>query len=271
MDDLADVAAAICTATAAGLSAAFGIEARFRPRNDIEVDGRKLCGTSGFFDGGSLIYQGTVLVDMDAARMVACLNVPTAKLAKRDLDRAERRVVTLKELLGRAPSLEAVNNAVLAGLGAGLGFQARAGRPSAEEEDLARQRYIEEIGTDAFVHEIDDPRGAGVHEATHCSPGGIVTAHLRFEGEGRGLRVREALLTGDFIVAPPRIVYDLEASLRGVRAADAGAAVERFFEQHRPGLITITPADFRIAIEACAAAAARASDGTRRTNIPGGS
>ena len=46
------------------------IDARFRPRNDIEVDGRKLSGTGGFFDGDTLIYQGTVLVDLDPAAMV---------------------------------------------------------------------------------------------------------------------------------------------------------------------------------------------------------
>ena len=63
-----------------GSSTAFAIDARFRPRNDIEVGGQKLCGTGGFFDGDTLFYQGTVLIDVDPARMMACLNVPAAKL-----------------------------------------------------------------------------------------------------------------------------------------------------------------------------------------------
>jgi lipoate-protein ligase A len=258
MDALADFAAAICGAVAAGLSAAFGIAAGFRPRNDIEVAGRKLCGTSGFFDGDTLIYQGTVLVDMDPVRMVACLNVPAAKLAKRDLDRAEQRVVTLKELLGQAPSVDVVHRAVLAGLGTGLGVELQLSSPSSEEEDRARKCHADEIGTDAFVHEIDHPHGAGVIEASHSGPGGMVTAYLRFEGEGAARRVREALITGDFIMGPPRIIYDLEASLRGVRAADAGAEVDRFFKERRPDLITIAAADFRTVIEACVAATSTA-------------
>lgn len=57
----------ICEAVAAGLAARFGVPARFRPRKDIEVDGRKIGGTGGYFVGDTLVYQGTVLIDMDAA------------------------------------------------------------------------------------------------------------------------------------------------------------------------------------------------------------
>jgi lipoate-protein ligase A len=89
----------ICNAAAAGLGE-LGVNAKFRPRNDIEVDGRKISGTGGFFDGEVLIYQGTVLVDMNPAKMVKALNIPAAKVAKHNLDTAEQRVVTLKELLG---------------------------------------------------------------------------------------------------------------------------------------------------------------------------
>ncbi len=96
---LPELARAICNAAAAGLSR-LGVDARFRPRNDIEVDGRKISGTGGFFDGDILIYQGTVLVDMNAAQMVRALHVPQGKVARNDLDTAEKRVVTLKELLG---------------------------------------------------------------------------------------------------------------------------------------------------------------------------
>ena len=46
------------------------------PRNDIEVDGRKISGTGGFFDGDTLFYQGTVLVDVDPGAHGRGLNVP---------------------------------------------------------------------------------------------------------------------------------------------------------------------------------------------------
>jgi lipoate-protein ligase A len=52
-------ASIICEAVASGLSR-LGLSARFRPPNDIEVGGRKICGSSGYFDGGTLVYQGTI-------------------------------------------------------------------------------------------------------------------------------------------------------------------------------------------------------------------
>jgi lipoate-protein ligase A len=120
---LPDLAREICTAAAAGLGE-LGIDARFRPRNDIEVDGRKISGTGGFFDGDVRIYQGTVLVDMSPERMVSVLKVPDSKLAKRDLDSAAHRVVTLKELLGdELPDLETIKAALLKGFSDGLGIQ----------------------------------------------------------------------------------------------------------------------------------------------------
>jgi lipoate-protein ligase A len=250
---LADYTRSICEAVAAGLSKRFGVDARFRPRNDIEAGGQRLCGTGGFFDGDTLIYQGTVLVDVDPARMMACLNVPEAKLKRRDLDKAEARVTTLKALLGRAPEVAEVHAAVLAGLSAKLDIRPEPGTITSEEEALAQRRLVEEIGTDAFVFSIDDPRGADVLEASHTGAGGTVSAYLRLEGAGRARLIREALLTGDFFVTPPRMVFDLEASLRGIAVGEAGAAVDRFFAKAKPGLLTIGAADFRSVVEAAIA------------------
>ncbi|HSD99503.1 MAG TPA: hypothetical protein VLB72_02080 [Burkholderiales bacterium] len=252
---LAELTRSICEAAAAGLSR-LGIEARYRPRNDIEVDGRKLSGTGGFFEGDTLFFQGTVLVDMNPADMLAALNVPQSKLARRALDSAAQRVVTLKGLLGAAPSLQSVREALLAGFAERLGIAAVPGSVTDFEESLAARHYDEEIGTDAFVAEIDDPAADGSFlAARHTGAGGTIEAYLRLEGTRRN-RIREALITGDFFVTPPRTILDLEAALRNVAVADAGAAIERFFEQARVGLLTVAPADFRKVVEDAIASAA---------------
>lgn len=268
---LSDLAREICEAAAAGLSR-LGVDARYRPRNDIEVGGRKLSGTGGFFDGDTLFYQGTVLVDMDAKPMLAALNVPEAKLARRSLDSAAQRIVTLKELLGTAPPLEDVRSALVAGFTERLGIEAIAGEITPNEEELARRYHDDEIGTDAFVTSIDDPAGAGgaapdgarVHAATHAGPGGTITAWVRLEGPGQA-RLREVLLTGDFFVAPPRTVLDLEAALRGTPAADVPGTVRAFFASAKPGMLSVAPDDFAqvitAAIESARLPAAHAGSG----------
>jgi lipoate-protein ligase A len=119
-----------------------------------------------------------------------------------------------------------------------------------QEESLAALYYDEEIGTDAFVAEIDDPAAdAGVLGGSHTGPGGTVSAYVRLDGPGRE-RIRQVLITGDFFVTPPRTVFDLEARLRNLPVAQVGAAVDRFFAEAKVGLLTVSPADFRAAIEA---------------------
>ena len=168
---LPDLAREICNAVAAGLST-LGVDAKFRPRNDIEVDGRKISGTGGFFDGDILIYQGTVLVDMNPEHMVSALTVPESKLRKRDLDSASMRVVTLKELLGdKLPDMPTIKQAIVDGLCEHFGISAQAGDISAAEESLAQQYFDEEIGSDEFVAEIDNPGSdAAVFAGSHTGP-----------------------------------------------------------------------------------------------------
>ena len=252
LSNLGELTRAICEAAARGLQG-LGVAAAFRPRSDIEVDGRKLCGTGGYFDGDTLFYQGSLLIDLDPAAMMAALNVPEAKLAKRDLDSAAQRVTTLRALLGdQLPELPVIQDALLAGFAEGLGIAPRRGAITAAEEALAQRIHDETIGTEAFVTEIDDP-GAGddVLSESRAGPGGTVTAYLRLEGPARN-RVREVLLTGDFFATPPRLVFDLEASLRGLPVDELGAAVDRFFEAATVDLLTIQPADFREVILAAA-------------------
>ena len=247
---LGDVAREICEAVAVGLGR-FGIDARYRPRNDIEVGGRKISGTGGFYDGDTLIYQGTVLVDLDPDQMLGALRVPRAKLAKRGLDSAAQRIVTLRELLGSGtPTIADVEEGLLAGFRERLGLAAQRGVLSEAEEDLARQLHASQMGRDDFVAEIDGPpRGADVLSGMHTSPGGTIASYLRLEGPGAS-RIGQVLITGDFFVAPPRLVFDLEASLRGTDVTALGATVDAFFAAHPVGALSVTPADFLRSLEA---------------------
>ncbi|MDH4071967.1 MAG: lipoate--protein ligase family protein, partial [Gammaproteobacteria bacterium] len=245
---LPDLAREICTAAAAGLSR-LGVDAKFRPRNDIEVDGRKISGTGGFFDGDVLIYQGTVLIDMNPQQMVSALKVPDMKLAKRSLNSAAQRVVTLKELLGGvAPDMETVKAALIRGFEDGLGIRATPGDITAGEELLARRYFDEEIGKDEFVAEIDNPAAeAETCTGTYTGPGGTIDAFVKLEGPTNGI-LQRVLLAGDFFVTPPRTVFDLEAALAGTRIEEIGEAIDRFFRDNDVGMLSVLPGDFEASI-----------------------
>lgn len=250
---LGEVAQAICEAAAAGLSR-LGIAAKYRPRNDIEVAGRKISGTGGFFDGTTIFYQGTTLYAMDGAKMASLLNIPAAKLAKHGQTSGAQRVVTVTELFnGAPPPVAEVKQALLEGFAERLGITPVWGAITPAEEATARAIYAEEIGTDAFVYEIDDPTGADVRSGSHTAAGGTIAAHVRLEGAARD-RIREIIITGDFFVTPPATILNLEAALRGVEVDGIDAAVQAFFTAASIGLLTATPADFTAAIRAAVAA-----------------
>jgi lipoate-protein ligase A len=241
---LADLAREICEAVADGISR-LGVQASYRPRNDIEVAGRKISGTGGFFDGDTLFYQGTVLVDMNPKLMVSALRVPKAKLEKRNLDSAEQRVVTLRELLGDdTPGLPQIQDALVAAFSERFGVQMTPAQLSDVEYDQAQRLWREEIGQDEFVSEIEEPPAArGDLAGQHHSPGGTIRSYIRLEGPAQN-RVRAALITGDFFITPPRVIYDLEASLRGIYIDQLDAAVRDFFEATQVEVLSVSAQDF---------------------------
>ena len=247
--DLAETTRRICEAAALGLQK-LGVPARYRPRNDIEVEGRKISGTGGFFEGQLIFYQGTLLIDFDPAKMLACLNVPAEKLARRGVESAAQRIVTMREILGGAlPSFDTIYAALVDGFAEGLGIAPQWGAVTAYEEELAERIFRDEIGTDAFVAMLDAPASDDASvSASLTGRGGTVRADIRLEGPQRD-RIREALFSGDFFVTPPRVVFDLEASLRGLNVADAGPAVESFFARTATDLLSLNAGDFRQVLE----------------------
>lgn len=243
--DLSEITAKICTAAALGLSK-LGVDARFRPRNDIEVNGQKISGTGGFFDGNTLMFQGTVLIDLDPKTMMAVLNVPAHKLKKHAIANAAQRVTCLKVLMGRVPTMDAVQNALLMGFKEHLDFEFEFAEPSAEVEKLAKELYDEEIGTEEFVAEINEPnRIKDVLSGTNAK--GNLTAYIRLEGVQND-RVREVIFTGDVFVTPPRTIMDLESHLRRKKLTDIAAEVDAFFKQADVGMVSLQPSEFSDAI-----------------------
>ena len=243
---LLEMTARICTAAAAGLSS-LGIAAEYRPPTDIVVDGQKICGTGGYFDGDIVMYQGTTLVDLDLPAMMAALNLAVPKKGA-----PPPRVTTLRALLPDADlSMARLQAALLAGFEDGLGIACARSGPGEAEEFLAQRLCDEEIGTWEFIAAIDDP---GADASVRHGENGAVNAWLRVEGQ-RNDRVREVLFTGDFVMVPPRLVMDLEGSLRGAASGDVVDRVSAFFADSPPQIATAPPEAFAGAINAAFAGA----------------
>lgn len=245
--DMSAIAARICTAAAKGISR-LGVNAVFRPRNDIEVDGRKVSGTGGAFDGDSILYQGTLLVDFDIERMLRVLRIPAEKLSDKAIASARERVANLKDLLGALPAMDDVKREIAQAFAEEFGVTFE----PAKEMSAGEQRLYEDA-----LREIDTPEWVYLHsrpatetptvEAIYKAAGGLMRASLLLDTYKE--RIKQVWITGDFFVNPRRMVADLESALRDTPIADLRDNVERFFQNYSAEMMMLRPGDFVAALE----------------------
>ena len=123
----------LCDPVVAAL-ALLNLKAEFRPRNDIEIDGRKISGTGGTESGSAFMFQGTMLVDFDVDTMLRALKIPVEKLKAKEIDSVKDRVTCLKWELGDTPALADIKQAIKRGFIECMHIKLETGGLNAEEQ-----------------------------------------------------------------------------------------------------------------------------------------
>jgi len=239
--DLAGITRAVCEAVAQGLQR-LGLKAEFRPRNDIEVDGRKISGTGASLEGNCLLFQGTLLIDFNLEHLIKALRIPTEKLNARELSSAQERVTSLKEQLGAIPPLEKVKEAIEGGLKERLGLRTTPGVVGPEEEALFRRLLPRRRSTEWIEGGRIPLRPQDILRSIHKEEGGLIRTAVKVDR--KRARIADILITGDFIIHPKRAIYDLEMLLKGRPIRDLPGILEGFFSDRRVELFGLAPRDF---------------------------
>ena len=205
----------ICEAAAKGLSR-LGFDARFRPRNDIEVDGRKISGTGGTVIEGGVMFQGTVLVRNEIDRFLRALRVPVEKLKKREIESLMQRLAFVEELIHGPLDMNRLKACLAETLAQELDLELYEDGLSADEgADLeARLPYFKSEEW-LRLREPDSGKPAWLKEILQ-TPAGTIWVNLWLDVRGR--LIQKALFNGDFFTSPQRLVMDLEAHLMGKKA-----------------------------------------------------
>jgi len=141
--EMAAISKRICGAAARAVSA-LGVQAEFRPPTDIVVGGRKISGTGGAIDGSALVYQGTLLIDFDVARMLRALGVADEKMHAG----ARAAIVNLRQLVPALPSPAALRGAFIGAFGAEFGAEVEMGELNAAERARYEAALAEMDGAD---------------------------------------------------------------------------------------------------------------------------
>lgn len=213
--------------------------AEFRPRNDIELDGRKISGTGGTESGDAFLFQGTMLVDFDVDTMLRALRIPVEKLKAKEIDSVKERVTCLAWELGYVPTLEAIKEAIRGAFEQHLGIRLVEAGLTEREQELFDQRR-------GFFHSAEwidsvKPRydRREVVQSSYKAEAGMTRYTLVVDKARKA--VKDIYITGDFLTFPTRGLRDLEASLRGRRLdrAELIGVIKSFFEEGRirvPGM-----------------------------------
>jgi lipoate---protein ligase len=223
-----------------------GIQAEFRRKNDIEVNGRKIAGLGiHHAAGGGLIFHASLLVDLDVALMLQVLNTPFEKISDKEIATVAERIATVRRVLGRDISLEEVRQNVAAAYAATFGVELIPGDFTVEElQDTAALEQAKYL-TDEWVFQATQvPEANGT--AKLKTPGGLLDVHVAMAG-----RIIKAIFIGGDFFASENAIADLEHSLRWHTGDQAALAttLQQIYRRWESDLEAIPPEGLTEAVQ----------------------
>jgi lipoate-protein ligase A len=201
----------LCEAMAQGLNT-MGLEAAYRPVNDIEMHGRKIAGTGGTELADSFVFQCSLLVDFNIDEMLRVLRFPLEKLDDKAVKSMRDRVASLKDQLGYAPEHNVIKKAIIAGLRTTLGYDFLPGKLISQEEQLLAEA-LPYFQSDGWIYgKVGQVINTLDSIANYKAPGGLIRVQMRLD-EGMGV-IKYLIISGDFFAYPTRVINDLETTLK---------------------------------------------------------
>lgn len=205
----------------------FGIKANFRPKNDVEVNGRKISGIGAFSIGKYMAVTGTILVDFNVDEMVYVMKLSSEKMKDKITKDFRERLTWINRELGKSVQMEEVINYAKQSFEEALGIKLVESSYTPEEVENIKDLEVKYASYD-WIFGLRKPlEGEGIRYAEMKFPGGLVKAQVKMAGKDL---IESILITGDFFVEPKRAIYDLEARLKWGRREDIKKEVEDWYK-----------------------------------------
>jgi len=235
-----------------------GIDAHYRPVNDIQVQGRKISGNgAATTTEGVFVLTGNIILSFDYEKMVKVLKVPSEKFRDKAYKTLKEYLSTSSSELGKEVSTDEAKEALKSAFERLLGEELRPASLTPEEQKLMselRVRYLSE----EWLHmpELRHPdiagrtlkiaEGVSLIENVHKAPGGLIRTTVKIRNE----RIADALISGDFSLFPKEKIAVIEQALVGCpfNKEDVLSRIVRVYSDHSlesPGLL---PEDFASAL-----------------------
>ena len=128
----------ICEALVEGLKK-LGINAEFKPINDIVVNGKKISGNAQTRRRGVILQHGTILLKTDIPTMFKVLKVSKEKVSDKAIKAVEDRVTTIYREVSRNITLDDIKEALRKGFAEYFNVEISPSTLTQPEIDLASE------------------------------------------------------------------------------------------------------------------------------------
>lgn len=230
-----------------------GVTSSFRPRNDIQVGNRKICGTGGAELGNAFVFQCSLLVDFDVESMAKVLKISPEKISDKNISTVEDRVTWLKKELGYVPDISRIKEVICAAFSSVMDVQFRRGELNPWEEALFREKSLY-LNSPEWIYKVRLPAEAGeIKEACLKTRGGLIRVVAKMELKARVLK--SIFISGDFFTHNPSVVFELEAALKDcpLEGNKIEEIIRSYFQAHPDQILGVTAQD----VESCVRRALR--------------
>lgn len=231
----------------------FGVNASFRPINDIHVTGRKIGGTGGATIGDAAVFVGSMMMDFNHDLMAQVLRVPHEKMRDKVHQTLWEYITSMKRELGQAPPVEEIKAELTRQFEAVLGAQLAPGTFSAAEQVTLPEVEARFTSPD-WLYLMDRPdegvrnvkimEGVYVREAAYKASGGLIRATVRLNQDV----IEDVVISGDFYCYPATGLEGLRHALVGARLDEAEARAAAFFASGSAEMPGVTAADIAQAV-----------------------
>jgi len=235
-----------------------GVEASFKPLNDVMAGSRKISGNGAGRLGNTTVLVGNIIMDLDYEAMAAVLRVPDEKFRDKMAKSMREWVTSLKRELGRTPPIDVVKKILRASFEETLGIALNTSRPTeAEVEIWEKETKPKHLSQDWLLmpelrhKELAEERavkvadGVKIIEVTHKAQ-----KLVRITAETMADRILNIMISGDFFIVPEDTVPKLEAALRGaeLNRSELETIVRDFVVENRVQMAGLEPGELVNAI-----------------------
>ena len=215
-----------------------GIQAEYKPINDLVVKNRKISGTGAGEIGDCIVFVGNLIVDFDYETMAKVLKIPDEKFRDKVKKTIEENLSTIRRELGVGEAgrwdEDTMNRMLAEEFQTLLGSMAPSGYDSQLIEkmqglklEMMRDDWLYRKGKRVDGRIVKVRSGLEVVQRIHKATGGLIRAEFAVK-DGRYIDV---VISGDYFCFPGDSVGRLATALEDSAVEHLDRVVENFYKQ----------------------------------------